>query len=102
VSQRSDDVPKTEIPPTERNPSRRVRWLGLSEWWQRLLVALFVGVPVPFLELAWRCRADRLASESCVWARAYFPLTRWLEPFIAVPVVFALLTAVATRPRNFE
>jgi len=39
---------------------------------------------------AWKCRAGLSASESCVWAQAYFPLTRWIEPLIVTPILFVL------------
>ena len=36
-------------------------------------VGLLVGIGYPFIDLALACRAP--SSESCVWGKAYFPLT---------------------------
>jgi hypothetical protein len=65
----------------------------------RGLIAVAIGLSIPYLELAWKCRADRAVSEACVWARAYLPLTRWLELALVAPVVFVLLTLLARRGR---
>ena len=46
----------------------------------RIALAAAVGLLAPYAELAVKCR--RPASEACVWAKAYLPLTR--------PVYFAL------------
>ena len=52
--------------------------------------ALAAGVAYPFGELWWKCRPGVSASEACVWARAYFPLSRWIEPVVVAPIVFVL------------
>jgi len=36
--------------------------------------------------MAWKCRFGRSNSEACVWARAYFPVSRWVEPAIVTPI----------------
>jgi hypothetical protein len=55
------------------------------------VVALMIGLAFPYAELAWKCREGSSASEACVWGRAYFPITRWVEPLIVTPVVFLIL-----------
>ena len=55
-----------------------------------LATALVIGFAYPYLELAWKCRGDA-ASEACVWGRAYFPLSRWVEPLIVAPIAFAVI-----------
>ncbi len=68
----------------------------------RFVVALAIGVAFPYVELAWKCRESSGHSEACVWARAYFPLSRWVEPIIVTPIAFVVLTllvrAVSRRP----
>ena len=61
----------------------------------RLLVALAIGLLEPSLELAWKCRAGREASEACVWGRAYLPVSRALGLLVIAPVAFAVLTVLA-------
>lgn len=63
--------------------------------WIRIVVAVGVGTLAPWLELWWKCRAGREASESCVWTRSYMPLSRVVEPIIVAPLTFALLCAGA-------
>lgn len=53
-----------------------------------LAIAGVIGLSYPYLELAWKCRSAAASSEACVWGRAYFPLTRWLEPLLVAPVAF--------------
>ena len=65
-----------------------------------LAFATITGLVYPSLELAWKCRPAAVDSEACVWARAYFPLSRWVEPVIITPVaflVFLLATRIARR-----
>jgi hypothetical protein len=54
-----------------------------------MIVALLSGILYPYLERAWKCREP--SSEACVWASAYFPMSRWLEPIIITPIAFLLL-----------
>lgn len=54
----------------------------------KLSLAAVVGLAYPYLELAWKCRSAVATSESCVWGRAYFPLTRWVEPLVVAPLAF--------------
>ncbi len=61
----------------------------------RMCSSALVGLAYPFAELAWKCRAGQPGSEACVWAKAYFPMSRWVEPLIVAPVAFAVLWAVA-------
>ena len=56
-----------------------------------LLCAVTLGLTFPYAELAWKCRSGAASSESCVWARAYFPLSRWVEPLIVTPATFVVL-----------
>ena len=74
---------------------RRARFIA------SLAVATIVGLVYPYLEVAWKCRraAD---SEACVWARAYFPLSRWVEPLIVTPVAFLVIWLAARigRPKS--
>ena len=58
----------------------------------RLLAALAIGMIFPYVELAWKCRAGLETSEACVWGKAYFPLARWVEPLIIIPITFGVLT----------
>jgi len=60
-----------------------------------LAVATMAGLLYPYVELAWKCRLAT-DSEACVWARAYFPLSRRVEPLIVTPVAF-LVVWLATR-----
>ena len=55
-----------------------------------LMFAALAGFVYPYGELVWKCRVYSAESEACVWARAYFPLPRWIEPVIVAPIVFAL------------
>lgn len=64
------------------------RKLPLGASLLKLALAAVVGIAYPYLELAWRCREAAAASEACVWGRAYFPLTRWVEPLLVTPVAF--------------
>jgi hypothetical protein len=59
-----------------------------------LIVALSIaiGLAYPLLELALKCRHPD--SEACVWARAYWHLSIWIEPPI-VAVIAAIVLAVA-------
>ena len=64
--------------------------------------AAFVGILYPYGEVAWKCRETSVNSEACVWARAYWPLSRWIEPMIVTPPVFVvilLLTQYRRRTR---
>ncbi len=58
----------------------------------RFLVALAIGAAFPYVELAWKCRESSGNSEACVWARAFLPLSRWVEPIIITPIAFLVLT----------
>jgi hypothetical protein len=51
------------------------------------------GLAYPYAELWWKCRSA-VDSEACVWARAYFPLSRWVEPAIVIPTVCLLTLLV--------
>jgi hypothetical protein len=64
-------------------------------WTIRLACALAIGVAFPYVELTWKCRQGLEASEACVWGRAYFPLTRAVEPLIIAPILFGVLTWIA-------
>ena len=55
-----------------------------------LTCAGVAGLVYPYGELMWKCRAGPFDSEACVWARAYFPLSRWVEPVVVTPIVFVL------------
>jgi len=55
-------------------------------------LSIAVGIAYPFLELALQCR--RPESEACVWAKAYWHLSIWIEPPI-VAVLAAIVLAVA-------
>lgn len=64
--------------------------------------AVVAGCTFPYAELSWKCRAASSASEACVWARAYFPMSRWIEPLVITPIVLVvalILFAVADRTR---
>lgn len=58
------------------------------------------GAAYPFVELAWHCRSAMTTSEACVWGRAYFPLTRWVEPLIIAPIAFLLFLFLARVSRR--
>ena len=58
----------------------------------RFGIAALIGIAYPYAELAWKCRAASENSEACVWARAYFSLSRWVEPVIIAPIAFLLIT----------
>lgn len=60
-----------------------------------LAAAAAIGIAYPHLELAWKCRAVAAASEACTWGRAYFPLSRWVEPIIVAPIAFLLIALIA-------
>jgi hypothetical protein len=67
-----------------------------------LTCAAVAGLIYPYGELAWKCRLHSAHSEGCVWARAYFPLSRWVEPAIVAPIAFLvmfLLVVVADKRR---
>lgn len=68
-----------------RSPSRLIALL---------VVALAIGIVFPYVELAWKCRAASIDSEACVWARAYLPLSRWVEPIIVTPIAFLLIALI--------
>jgi hypothetical protein len=53
------------------------------------------GLLYPYGELAWTCREGHASSEACVWARAYFPLSRWVEPVIVTPIALGIAWVVA-------
>ena len=76
--------------------SSRAYYVGLVTRGRRvaLIVALSIaiGLAYPLLELALKCR--RPDSEACVWARAYWHLSIWIEPPI-VAVIAAIVLAVA-------
>jgi len=55
-------------------------------------LSIATGIAYPFLELALQCR--RPESEACVWARAYWHLSIWIEPPI-VAVIAAIMLAAA-------
>jgi hypothetical protein len=59
-----------------------------------LIVALSIaiGIAFPHVELALKCR--RPESEACVWAKAYWHLSIWIEPPI-VAVIAAIVLAIA-------
>ena len=65
-----------------------------------LAFATVVGLLYPHVELAWKCRPAATDSEACVWARAYFPLTRWVEPLIVTPVAFLAVWLAARMARR--
>jgi hypothetical protein len=65
-----------------------------SKFVARLVAAAIIGVSYPYVELAWKCRANSANSEACIWGRAYMPLSRWAEPLIIIPIAFLLLTVV--------
>jgi len=68
-----------------------------------LTLAAVVGLVYPYAERAWKCRVGGFESEACTWARAYFPLSRWIEPAIVTPIVFLLIWlvfALADRVRR--
>ena len=56
-----------------------------------LACAVIAGVLYPYGELAWTCRVHPFDAEACVWARAYFPLSRWVEFAFVTPTVFVLM-----------
>ena len=60
-----------------------------------LIVAasIAIGLAFPYVELALKCR--RPESEACVWAKAYWHLSIWIEPPI-VAVIGAVVLAIAT------
>jgi hypothetical protein len=60
-----------------------------------LAFAIAIGIAYPYLELAWKCRGGATNSEACTWGRAYFSLSRWVEPFIVAPIAFLLITLTA-------
>ena len=60
----------------------------------KLVLAAAIGLAYPYLELAWKCRAAVATSEACVWGRAYFPLTRWIEPLLVAPVAFLAIMLI--------
>jgi len=57
--------------------------------------AAAVGIAYPYFELAWKCRGGAVDSEACTWGRAYFSLSRWVEPLIVAPIALLLITLVA-------
>lgn len=67
-----------------------------------LICAGILGIAYPHAELAWKCRDGFTASEGCVWARAYFPMSRWVEPIIVTPIALAIVLgglAITMRKR---
>jgi hypothetical protein len=60
----------------------------------KIAIAAAVGFTYPFVELAWKCRAPLATSEACVWGRAYFPVTRWVEPLLVAPVAFVVVMLI--------
>ncbi len=60
----------------------------------KLAIAAVIGLAYPYLELAWKCRSAVATSEACVWGRAYFPLVRWVEPLIVIPIAFLAITLI--------
>ena len=52
--------------------------------------SIALGIAYPYLELALKCR--RPDSEACVWAKAYWRLSVWIEPPI-VAVIAAIVVA---------
>ena len=64
-------------------PRRTLAWFAA--------LALAAGLSGPYVELAWKCRSGREATEACVWAKAYLPLTRMLIPALVSPIVFVTL-----------
>jgi hypothetical protein len=65
----------------------------------QLAAAAAIGIAYPYVELAWKCRDD-YASEVCTWGRAYFPLSRWVEPIIVAPLAFAVIALVGVVVRR--
>ncbi|HET9426432.1 MAG TPA: hypothetical protein VFO55_13765 [Gemmatimonadaceae bacterium] len=60
----------------------------------KLALAAVVGIAYPYLEIAWKCRAGASSSEACVWGRAYFPLSRWVEPLLVAPIAFLAIMLI--------
>ena len=61
-------------------------------------VSIAIGIAFPHVELALKCR--RPDSEACVWAKAYWRLSIWIEPpIVAViaAIVLAIVVAVVRR-----
>lgn len=69
----------------------------------RIAVAVVVGLAVPQLEVAWKCRTPpaegRATSEPCLWARTYLPLTRPVYFVLFGLLTFGALTIYARLAR---
>ena len=61
----------------------------------RAVIALVIGIAEPMLEVAWKCRAGFVTSESCVWGRSFLPLGRAVGLLLIAPVAYIVLTVVA-------
>jgi hypothetical protein len=75
--------------------SRRVAFI--------VALSIAIGIAFPYLELALKCR--RPESEACVWAKAYWRLSFWIEPpIVAVfaAIVLAIAVAAARRARGLR
>ena len=70
--------------------------------WIRAILALAIGIAWPYLELRWKCRAGFEISEACVWGKSYMPLSRWVEPLIVAPVLFAAFSLAAWLWRSWN
>ena len=73
----------------------------------RIAIAVAAGLAAPWVELAIRCRtphpATRVATEMCVWTRAYLPLAApiYLVFYGLVTYAGLSLVAAAVRKRRF-
>jgi hypothetical protein len=64
----------------------------------RALIALLVGAAFSFAKLQYHCRMP--ASETCVWSRAYYPVTLPIETIVFGAFCFAEMMIIAGRRRE--
>jgi hypothetical protein len=72
----------------------------------RIAIAVAVGLAAPYVEVALRCRAPHpgtgVASEACVWTRAYLPLARPLYLIVYGLLTYAALSLLALAWRTLR
>ncbi|HEX8213033.1 MAG TPA: hypothetical protein VF584_22855 [Longimicrobium sp.] len=70
----------------------------------RISLAVAMGLAAPEVEVALKCRTPpaegRAASEACVWARSYLPLTRPVYFVLFGLLTFGALTLYTRLARH--
>ncbi|HEX6370962.1 MAG TPA: hypothetical protein VF006_18730 [Longimicrobium sp.] len=78
---------------------------GASRTRERLLrgvIAAAVGLAAPSVEIALRCRPPLQTSETCVWLKAYLPLTRPLYFVACGLLTYGILSLAAVAARQLR